>query len=101
MKRIIVDTALRAMLFDLREPLELCDPSGRLQARLTPYDHRSKSVPETNDAAAQVTIDEVLKKCLPDLSEPFELRDVYGRLLACVQPHGFTTEEVLAYLEQL
>jgi hypothetical protein len=101
MKRIIVDTALRAMLLDLKEPLELYDPSGRLQARLTPYDHPSKSDPETKEAAAQITIDEALKAYFPDLTGPLELCDVYGRLLACVRPHGYTTEEVLAYLEQL
>lgn len=36
MIRIIVDDVLRSKLYDFARPLELCDESGRLLARLVP-----------------------------------------------------------------
>jgi len=36
MTRIILDASLRSKLLDLKQPLELCDESGRLLARLLP-----------------------------------------------------------------
>jgi hypothetical protein len=36
MTRVIVDETLRNKLHNLSEPLELCDESGRVLARLTP-----------------------------------------------------------------
>jgi hypothetical protein len=42
MTRIIVDDSLRSRLNNLVEPLELCDTSGRLLARLTPAEDSSE-----------------------------------------------------------
>jgi hypothetical protein len=36
MTRVIVDEFLRSKLHNLTEPLELCDPSGRVLGRLVP-----------------------------------------------------------------
>ncbi len=36
MTRVIVDEILRSKLYNLTEPLELCDPSGRVLGRLVP-----------------------------------------------------------------
>ena len=36
MTRVIVDPALRQKLYDLSQPLELCDDTGRVLARVTP-----------------------------------------------------------------
>jgi hypothetical protein len=34
--RVILDTALRSRLYNLQQPLELCDESGKVLARLIP-----------------------------------------------------------------
>ncbi len=36
MNRVILDATLRKKLHDLRQPLELCDESGKVLARLIP-----------------------------------------------------------------
>jgi hypothetical protein len=36
MTRVIVDEALRSRLFNLSEPLELCDESGKVLAHMLP-----------------------------------------------------------------
>jgi hypothetical protein len=41
MKRVMIDEATRRKLGDLREPLEVCDDSGRVLAYLTPAEDRS------------------------------------------------------------
>jgi IS4 transposase len=41
MTRIVIDESTRRKLRDLREPLEVCDDSGRILAYLTPADDPS------------------------------------------------------------
>jgi hypothetical protein len=41
MTRVILDAALRTKLFELAEPLELCDESGRLLGRFIPISEAS------------------------------------------------------------
>lgn len=41
MTRVTIDEATRKKLRDLREPLEVCDDSGRILAYVTPADDRS------------------------------------------------------------
>jgi hypothetical protein len=45
MTRIVVDESLRSKLLDLAQPLELCDPSGRVLARVTPVPDLSEYEP--------------------------------------------------------
>jgi len=45
MTRIIVDETLRKKLHNLSEPLDLCDESGRVLARLTPLADLSQYEP--------------------------------------------------------
>jgi hypothetical protein len=45
MTRIIVDESLRSRLNNLIEPLELCDASGRVLARLMPTEDTSDYTP--------------------------------------------------------
>lgn len=45
MTRIIVDDELRTKLHNLAQPLELCDESGRLLARLVPQIDASQFEP--------------------------------------------------------
>ena len=58
MTQIIVDEVLRSRLRNLAEPIELCDASGRVLARLTPT---AVDLPE-------------LEPCEPEISEA-ELRE--------------------------
>ncbi len=78
MTRVILDAALRSRLHDLNEPLELCDESGHVRARVVP---------------------------VPDLSEyePLEPQVSDEELLRRSQSNekSYTTAEVLAYLEKL
>jgi hypothetical protein len=78
MTRVTVDAALRSRLHDLNEPLELCDESGHVLARVVP---------------------------IPDLSdyEPLEPQVSDEELLRRSQSNEktYTTAEVLAYLEKL
>jgi hypothetical protein len=46
MTRIIVDDVLRSKLHNLTEPLDLCDESGRVLARVTPQLDLSKYGPK-------------------------------------------------------
>jgi hypothetical protein len=46
MTRIVIDEALRNKLHNLTEPLELCDESGRVLARVTPQRDFSKYGPK-------------------------------------------------------
>jgi hypothetical protein len=97
MTRILVDPALREKLRDLKEPLELCDESGRVLAVVIP------------DGLDRACLDEA---CLPDqivprpdLSEyePCEPHVSDEELLRRARTSGrrYTTAEVLAYLETL
>lgn len=77
MTKVTVDEALLSRLYNLSEPLELCDASGRLLGRVIP---------------------------VPDLSEyeawepPMDEEDLLRREQ---EVESFTTAEVLAYLESL
>jgi hypothetical protein len=75
--QIIVDAAMRTKLHDLRQPLELCDESGRVLARI---------VPTTNPSG-----------CLPKEPPPLSQEEMQRRK----QEEDFSTEEVLAFLEKL
>jgi len=78
MTRVIVDAALRSRLHDLNEPLELCDESGHVVARVIP-------VPDLSDCEPlepQVSDEELLRRSQAD-------------------EKTYTTAEVLSYLEKL
>jgi hypothetical protein len=77
MTRITVDADLLTKLQNLRQPLELCDPSGRVLAQVVPAPDLSK-----------------YKSWEPNFTEE-ELR------AAEQSDEWYTTEEVLAYLEKL
>lgn len=77
MTRIIVDEILRSKLHNLSQPLELCDDSGRLLARLIPAPE-----PSSYNLEPQISHEEFLR-----------------RLHA--NERSYTTAEVLAYLEKL
>jgi len=77
MTRIILDDAMKAKLHNLTEPLELCDPTGRVLARVVPrYD------PEEYDLEPKISQEEIERRSASN--EP-----------------TYTTAEVLAYLEKL
>ncbi|HEY7154263.1 MAG TPA: hypothetical protein VH575_09935 [Gemmataceae bacterium] len=76
MTQIILDATLRSKLHNLSQPLELCDESGRILARLTPVLDPSQYEP----VEPQLSPDELQRR----RQEP-----------------DFSTAEVLAYLEKL
>jgi len=78
MTRIILDAGLRQRLNNLTEPLELCDESGQVLARLTPLLDPKQYGP----LEPQVSEEELLRR-----SQSNE--------------KTYTTAEVLAYLENL
>jgi hypothetical protein len=76
MTRVILDKTLRKKLHDLEGPLELCDESGAVVARLFPqYD------PAKHDLNPKISPDELLRRKTSD-------EKVY------------TTTEVLAHLDR-
>jgi hypothetical protein len=75
---IIVDDALRSKLLNLTEPLELCDESGRILARVTPQLGAAKYGP----LVPQVSDEELERR-------------------ARSNEKRYTTAEVLAHLEKL
>jgi hypothetical protein len=77
MTQIIVDAALRGKLHDLRQPLELCDETGRVLARI---------VPATTPSGGQ-----------PKEPPPLSKEEMQRR----AQEPDFSTAEVLAFLEKL
>lgn len=77
MTRIIVDNELRSKLHNLAHPLELCDDSGRILARLIP------------------ALDPSLYNLEPQISHEEFLRRLNAK------EKSYTTAEVLAYLERL
>jgi len=78
MTRVIINAEVQGKLLNLKEPLELCDESGRVLARVLPhYD------PENYENLEPEISEEELKS----------LRQYKGKT--------YTTEEVIAYLEQL
>jgi hypothetical protein len=76
MTRVIVDDTLRSKLHDLRVPLELCDGTGLVLARVVPILDPSKYTLEP-----QISQEEVRRRRQSD--EP-----------------RYTTAEVLAHLEK-
>jgi hypothetical protein len=78
MTRIILDATLRSKLPDLSQPLELCDESGKVVARVTPVFDPSEYEPQEP----------------PPLSEE-ELRRREK------SDRWYTTEQVLAHLKSL
>jgi len=76
--RIVIDAAVRSKLNNLTEPLELCDESGQVLARLTPAIDLSEYEP----LEPQVSDAELLRR-----SQSNE--------------KTYTTAEVLAYRENL
>lgn len=77
MKKITVDAALREHLHNFTEPLELCDESGQVLARITPQADLSDYEP----------------------GEPQISDEELGRREKSAK--WYTTAEVLAYLERL
>ena len=78
MTQIIVDATMRAMMHDFRQPLELCDESGRVLAQVTPI----------------LTASERQRMEPPPLSEEELQRREH-------EEGDYSTAEVLAYLEKL
>ncbi len=78
MTRITLDAGLRRRLNNLSQPLELCDESGKVVARLTPVVDISQYEP----LEPQVSDEELLRR-----SQSNE--------------KTYTTAEVLAFLEKL
>ncbi len=76
MTQVVVDEALLARLRGLTEPLELCDASGRILARLVP------------------ALD-------PSLYEPVEPQLSPEELQRLREEPDYSTAEVLAHLEKL
>jgi hypothetical protein len=77
MTRVIVDQELRNKLGDLTEPIELCDETGRVLARVNP------------------ALDPELYDLEPKISD----EEIERRLSS--KEKWYTTAEVLAYLESL
>ncbi len=78
MTRIILDARLQQKLHNLIEPLELCNESGQVLARLIPVPDLSGYEP----LEPQVSEEELLRRSQSD-------------------EKTFTTAEVLAFLEKL
>jgi hypothetical protein len=78
MTRIVVDEALKDRLLGLHQPLELCDESGQVLARVLPAVDLSAYEPWE----PQISAEEIRRRLAP------------GR-------KRYTTAEVLAYLESL
>jgi hypothetical protein len=64
MTRIVVDELLRSKLHNLSEPLELCDESGRVLARLTPKLDLSKRLFQKPSCSAFGLVGEVVSWCV-------------------------------------
>ncbi len=76
MTQVILDADLRSKLKDLKEPLELCDESGNVRARLIPLLDSSQY-------------------------EPVDMQLSTEELERRRQEPEYSTAEVLAYLEKL
>lgn len=77
MNQIVIDNETKSRLGDCENPVELCDESGRVLARLTPV----------------YTMDDALA-CAPPMTEE-ELQNIENG------GKWYTTEEVLNHLENL
>jgi hypothetical protein len=78
MTRVVLDAELRSKLLNLSQPLELCDESGRILARVTP----SIDPAEYGPLEPQITREELDRR----------IRN---------KGKTYTTQEVLAHLESL
>ncbi len=78
MTRVTIDALLRSKLHELSEPLELCDESGRVLARVVPVLDPSQYEP----LVPQVSDEELLRR-------------------SASNEKTHTTAEVLAHLENL
>ena len=78
MNKVLVDSELKRKLLDLAEPLELCDETGRVLARVTPKMDLSE-----------------IEFLTPDVSD--EKLDRRARS----NERRYTTAELLAHLEKL
>jgi len=78
MTRVIIDSAVQDKLLNLKEPLELCDESGRVLATVMP----ALDSAEYGPLEPQISREELERR---------------------IRSKGktYTTEEVLAYLERL
>lgn len=79
MSQVVVDDYLLNKLHNLTEPLKLCDPSGRVLARVLP-------VPDLSDYE-------------PWEPPPLSKEEIQRRLAP--DQERYTTAEVIAYLESL
>jgi len=77
MTQVIVDEMLRGKLHNLSQPLELCDASGRVLARLIPL-----LDPSQYNLEPQISQEEIRRR-------------------KQAKEKSYTTAEVLAYLETL
>jgi len=78
MTQIILDAAMRGKLHNLKQPLELCDETGQILARLIPVLDPSRFEP----LEPQVSEEELLRRSQSD-------------------EKTYTTTEVLAFLGKL
>jgi hypothetical protein len=78
MTRVVLDSAMRQLLHNLTQPLELCDESGQVLARLTPVADLSGYEP----LEPQVSDEELLRRAQSD-------------------EESFTTAEVLSHLGKI
>lgn len=78
MTRIILDPALANQLHSLKQPAEMCDPSGTVLGRFVPVADLSEWEPITPDAS----------------EEELDRREASNQ-------KRYTTAEVLAHLEKL
>jgi hypothetical protein len=76
--QIILDAGVASKLYDLKQPVELCDPSGRVLGRFVPQIDMSEWEP-VSPAASEGELDR---------------REQAGE-------KRYSTAEVLAYLEKL
>jgi hypothetical protein len=78
MTRVIADKRLRSMLHDLSQPVEICDESGRVLARVLPTIDRS----QYEELEPQISCEELQRR-----------KQNKGRT--------YTTAEVVSHLEKL
>jgi hypothetical protein len=117
MTRVNLDAALLSKLFNLTQPLELCDESGRLLGRFIPIPDLSRA----NGAEPQLSEEELQRR---EQEPDYSTAEVLGRLLPTIdstryeglEPQvsreeiqrrkenkgkTYTTAEVLTHLENL
>jgi hypothetical protein len=122
MTQIVIDDVLRNNLVGLTGPVLLHDTSGRVIAEARPVaDAEVEPRTGRQEGTTRIVIVDTLRDRLNDLKEPAELCDSWGLVVATVAPvdheppiseeelaerrkntaPGYTTAEVLKYLESL